>query len=100
MIPTTRERKALQNIRDGDWHHLGDLHGAGDQTRREMNEKGWIELGPHPIAGWPSVRITADGKAALAKPIPPKAPSKRARIPLLKSRIPVFDARRVKPSKS
>jgi len=99
MIPTTRERKALQNIRYGDSHHLGDLHGAGAKTRREMVEKGWIELFTHPIAGWPQVRITAAGKAALDAPRPPKATRDEPRIPMLKPLLPTLDTWTVKPLK-
>jgi hypothetical protein len=35
-----------------------------------MEEKSWIEFGPHPLTSRPGVRITARGKAALAAPKP------------------------------
>lgn len=96
MIPTARERKVLQNIRYGDTHYPGDLLGAGEQTRREMVDKGWIEFFPHPVSGGPRVRITAAGKAALDAPIPPKVRA-RPKLTMLKPRIATMDTRTVKP---
>ena len=69
MIPTARERKALRSILFGDMHYLGDLIGAGEQTRQAMLEKGWIELLPHPVTGDTRVRITEAGKAAYHTPV-------------------------------
>lgn len=101
MAPTTRERSALRNIDDSDdWHHPADLRPAGEKTRREMLEKGWIEHASHPVSGEPGFRITKAGKEAMRLPVPPKPHATGPKLRMQEPLVRIADPWIAKPRKA
>lgn len=99
MTLTTRERKALNAADDPDGVRRGDsgFYRIGEQTLSGLIERGLLETFPHPVASWPMYRTTAEGKAALRVPEPPKPARTRPRLKMLKPRLQAMDTRTVKP---
>lgn len=75
MTLTSREQKALDVADDPDGMRRGDsgLYRIGEQALRGLIKRGLLEKFPHPVAGWPMYRTTADGS--------PRSDSLRPRSP-------------------
>lgn len=101
MTLSIRERKALNaaDYRDGITRGDSGLIGIGEQTLSGLIERGLLEKFPHPVASSPMYRTTADGKAALQQPEPPKPARTRPRLTMYKPRLKAADTRIVKPWK-
>lgn len=101
MVPTTRERNALRNIDDSDeWHYPGDLRGAGEKTRSDLLEKGWIERVSHPVSGEPGVKITKAGREAMRLPMPPKPHATGPKLRMEEPLVRIADPWIAKPRKA
>lgn len=91
--PTTRERKALQNL--GPRGIKPDMR-AGEITIAALLAERWIERLPDRPSGMQQFRRTDLGDEALRlPPAPPKIT--RARIGMLKPQLGILDTRIAKP---
>ncbi len=98
MTLTKLERKALNaaDCRDGKRRSDSDFLGVGEQTRRGLIERGLLEEIAH--AGYPMLRTTAEGKAALREPESPKPTRTGPKLKMLKPRLRELEPR-LKPLK-
>lgn len=101
MTLIKRERDALNAADYPDGVRRGDsgFYRIGEQTLDGLIARGLLEKFPHPVAGWPMYRTTAQGKAALREPQPPKPARTRPRLKMLKPSLKAMDTRSVKPAK-
>lgn len=87
MNLTTRERKALESLRFGDWESEAMLNPGqvGEGTIAKMQMVGWIERRVQP-SGIKQARITEAGKEALNTPPLPK-PTAKIKLKTLQPRL-------------